>query len=59
MFAELANSYYRDEGRKIKTRIEKKSISSIELHVRYCFKVIEYWIVLEAISFDWCELFAQ
>ena len=39
IFAELANTYYRDEGRKIKTRIEKKSFSSIELSVRYCFKV--------------------
>lgn len=39
IFAELANTYYRDEGRKIKTRIEKKSFSSIELNVRYCFKV--------------------
>jgi hypothetical protein len=40
-FAELANAYYRDEGRRIKLRLEKKTFnsSSIELHVRYCFKV--------------------
>ncbi|PON44825.1 Foie gras liver health family [Parasponia andersonii] len=55
IFAELANTYYRDEGRRIKTRIEKKSFSSIELHVRYCFKVAVYaefrrdWV--EAIRF--------
>ncbi|KAF3447851.1 hypothetical protein FNV43_RR08557 [Rhamnella rubrinervis] len=42
IFAELANTYYRDEGRKVKTRIEKKSFSSIELSVRYCFKVAVY-----------------
>ncbi|MQL73211.1 hypothetical protein Taro_005568 [Colocasia esculenta] len=38
MFAELSNIYYREEGRRIKTRIEKKNFSSIELHIRYCFK---------------------
>jgi hypothetical protein len=38
-FAELANVYYKDEGRKIKTRVEKKSFNSHELNVRYCFKV--------------------
>lgn len=38
-FAELANVYYRDEGRRVKARIEKKSFGSIELHIRYCFKV--------------------
>lgn len=39
--AELANIYYRDEGKRVKLRIEKKtsSSSSIELHIRYCFKV--------------------
>lgn len=42
IFAELANTYYRDEGRRIKTRIEKKSFSSVEFHVRYCFKVAVY-----------------
>ncbi|XP_010029555.2 trafficking protein particle complex subunit 11 [Eucalyptus grandis] len=39
---ELANTYYRDEGRRIKTRVEKKSFSSIELNIRYCFKVAVY-----------------
>ncbi|KAH7514811.1 hypothetical protein FEM48_Zijuj11G0130200 [Ziziphus jujuba var. spinosa] len=42
IFAELANTYYKDEGRKIKTKIEKKSFSSIELSIRYCFKVAVY-----------------
>lgn len=39
--AELANTYYRDEGKRIKLRIEKKTFNSsnIELHIRYCFKV--------------------
>ncbi|KAL5981593.1 hypothetical protein ACLOJK_015656 [Asimina triloba] len=38
IFAELSNVYYREEGRRIKTRIEKKNFSSIEMHIRYCFK---------------------
>ncbi|KAA8532099.1 hypothetical protein F0562_006759 [Nyssa sinensis] len=41
-FAELANTYYRDEGRRIKMRLERKSFSSIELNIRYCFKVAVY-----------------
>ncbi|XP_059623366.1 uncharacterized protein LOC132266501 [Cornus florida] len=41
-FAELANTYYREEGRRIKTRLEKKSFSSVELNIRYCFKVAVY-----------------
>ncbi|KAJ8643617.1 hypothetical protein MRB53_005365 [Persea americana] len=42
IFAELSNAYYREEGRRIKTRIERKSFSSIELNIRYCFKVAVY-----------------
>ncbi|XP_047314909.1 trafficking protein particle complex subunit 11 isoform X2 [Impatiens glandulifera] len=42
IFAELANTYYRDEGRKVKTRLERKSLSSVELSIRYCFKVAVY-----------------
>lgn len=38
-FGDLANTYYRDEGRRVKVRLEKKSFSSMELNVRYCFKV--------------------
>nr|GMC65948.1 trafficking protein particle complex subunit 11 isoform X1 [Ipomoea batatas] len=38
-FAELANGYYRDEGRKIKARIERRNL---ELNIRYCFKVAVY-----------------
>ncbi|XP_010270568.1 PREDICTED: trafficking protein particle complex subunit 11 isoform X2 [Nelumbo nucifera] len=40
--AELANTYYRDEGRRVKTCIEKKSFSSVDLNIRYCFKVAVY-----------------
>ncbi|KAL0417402.1 UNVERIFIED_CONTAM: hypothetical protein Sradi_1153700 [Sesamum radiatum] len=40
--ADLANAYYRDEGRRIKVRLEKRSFSSMELNVRYCFKVAVY-----------------
>lgn len=36
---ELASMYYRDEGRRVKLRIEKKTYSSVELSVRYNFKV--------------------
>ncbi|GFQ07264.1 trafficking protein particle complex subunit 11 [Phtheirospermum japonicum] len=39
---DLANAYYRDEGRRIKVRLEKKNYSSLELNVRYCFKVAVY-----------------
>lgn len=38
-FGELANTYYRDEGRRAKARLEKKNYTSVELNVRYCFKV--------------------
>ncbi|KAL0389805.1 UNVERIFIED_CONTAM: hypothetical protein Scaly_0337600 [Sesamum calycinum] len=38
--ADLANAYYRDEGRRIKVRLEKRSFSSMELNVRYCFKMV-------------------
>ncbi|CAL1366675.1 unnamed protein product [Linum trigynum] len=54
-FAELATAYYREEGRKIKPRVEKKNVSSIELNIRNCFKVAVYaefrrdWI--EALNF--------
>ncbi|XP_057747323.1 uncharacterized protein LOC130966520 [Arachis stenosperma] len=41
-FYGLATMYYREEGRRIKQRIEKKNVSSVELIVRYCFKVAVY-----------------
>ncbi|CAH9143057.1 unnamed protein product [Cuscuta epithymum] len=41
-FAELANGYYKDEGRRIKTRLEKKNFTSTELNIQYCFKVAVY-----------------
>lgn len=37
--AELANLYYKDEGRQIKARLEKKNFNSTELQIRYSFKV--------------------
>ncbi|CAA6661611.1 unnamed protein product [Spirodela intermedia] len=51
MFAELSNTYYREEGRRIKTRIEKKSWNCAELHIRYCFKVA----VFAEFRRDWAE----
>lgn len=42
-FGELANTYYRDEGRRIRARLEKKNYTSVELNVRYCFKVWSFW----------------
>ncbi|VFQ75527.1 unnamed protein product [Cuscuta campestris] len=41
-FAELANGYYKDEGRRIKTRLERRNYPSVELNIRYCFKVAVY-----------------
>lgn len=38
-FSELSSAYYREEGRRVKQRIERKNVSSVELIVRYCFKV--------------------
>ncbi|XP_027078431.1 uncharacterized protein [Coffea arabica] len=48
---ELANTYYREEGRRVKTRIDRKSSISIELHIRYCFKVGVY----AEFRRDWAE----
>ncbi|KAM0910957.1 hypothetical protein ACQ4PT_013828 [Festuca glaucescens] len=42
IFAELCSTYYREEGRRIKSRIEKRNFSSVELSVRYCYKVAVY-----------------
>ncbi|KAH9302364.1 hypothetical protein KI387_013947, partial [Taxus chinensis] len=39
LFGELSNTYYREEGRRFKLRIEKRNFNSIELSVRYNFKV--------------------
>ncbi|XP_042453915.1 trafficking protein particle complex subunit 11-like isoform X2 [Zingiber officinale] len=49
--AELCNTYYREEGRKIRIRIEKRSFSSVELNIRYCFKVA----VFAEFRRDWAE----
>ncbi|XP_050227586.1 uncharacterized protein LOC126677146 isoform X2 [Mercurialis annua] len=51
IFAELATTYYRDEGRRIKTRVEKKNFNSHELNIRYCFKVAVY----AEFRRDWAE----
>ncbi|KAK7346263.1 hypothetical protein VNO80_20778 [Phaseolus coccineus] len=50
-FSELAVAYYREEGRRIKQRIEKKTVNSVELIVRYCFKVAVY----AEFRSDWTE----
>ncbi|XP_072972196.1 uncharacterized protein [Typha angustifolia] len=42
IFAELCMTYYKEEGRKIRSRIEKKGFASVELNIRYCFKVAIY-----------------
>ena len=39
VFAELCSSFYKEEGRRIKARIEKRNFSSVEPSIRYCFKV--------------------
>jgi hypothetical protein len=39
IMGELATTFYREEGRRVKLRIEKKTYSSLELSVRYNFKV--------------------
>lgn len=49
--AELANSYYKDEGRNIKMRTERKSSISVESYIRYCFKVAVY----AEFRRDWAE----
>ncbi|CAH8352212.1 unnamed protein product [Eruca vesicaria subsp. sativa] len=41
-FSELALAYYREEARRIKSRIDKRSSTSPDLIVRYCFKVAVY-----------------
>ncbi|XP_062220107.1 uncharacterized protein LOC133919663 [Phragmites australis] len=42
VFAKLCSSFYIEEGRRIKARIEKRSFSSVALSIRYCFKVAVY-----------------
>lgn len=39
---ELATTFYREEGRRVKLRVEKKSYSSLELSVRYNFKACSF-----------------
>ncbi|XP_068330735.1 uncharacterized protein [Pyrus communis] len=42
VFAELAGLYYRDEGRRVRARIERKSSNPADLNIRYSFKVAVY-----------------
>ncbi|KAK3158910.1 hypothetical protein QOZ80_2AG0143270 [Eleusine coracana subsp. coracana] len=42
VFAELCSTFYKEEGRRIKARIEKRNFASVELSIRYCFKVAVY-----------------
>ncbi|CAN1169740.1 Trafficking protein particle complex subunit 11 [Linum perenne] len=48
---ELAATYYREEGRRIKALVEKKNINSIQLNIRCCFKVAVY----AEFRRDWAE----
>ncbi|KAK8606692.1 hypothetical protein V6N13_052457 [Hibiscus sabdariffa] len=49
-FAELGATFYKEEGRRIKARIEK-NFSTPDLQVRYCFKVAVY----AEFRGDWAE----
>lgn len=42
ILGELATMFYKEEGRRIRLRLEKRTFSSIELGVRYNFKVAVY-----------------
>ncbi|KAJ3696579.1 hypothetical protein LUZ61_000284 [Rhynchospora tenuis] len=42
LFAELCLTYYKEEGRRIRSIIEKKSSPFPELNIRYCFKIAIY-----------------
>ncbi|KAJ0040188.1 hypothetical protein Pint_28761 [Pistacia integerrima] len=43
--------YFKDEGKRIKTRVEKKSINSIDFNIRHCFKAAVY----AEFRRDWAE----
>ncbi|KAJ3694689.1 hypothetical protein LUZ60_000066 [Juncus effusus] len=51
LFAELCLTYYKEEGRRIRSGIEKKSSPFPELNIRYCFKVAIY----AEFRRDWAE----
>ncbi|KAL5063542.1 hypothetical protein RYX36_025279 [Vicia faba] len=51
IFSELSGVYYKEEGKRVKQRIEKKNVSAVELIVRYCFKVAVY----AEFRSDWTE----
>ncbi|KAM7256556.1 hypothetical protein ACFE04_012297 [Oxalis oulophora] len=51
LLAELANTYYRDEARRIKTRLDKRNLTSPDLTIRYCIKVAVY----AEFRRDWAE----
>jgi trafficking protein particle complex subunit 11 len=39
VFTELCSTFYKEEGRRTKACIEKRNFVSVELSIRYCFKV--------------------
>lgn len=42
VLGELMTLFYKEEGRRIKVRLEKKTFSSVELSVRYNFKACSF-----------------
>ncbi|XP_021728257.1 trafficking protein particle complex subunit 11-like [Chenopodium quinoa] len=42
VLADLIHIYYREEGRRVKTRVEKRNFNSAEVHIRCCVKVAVY-----------------
>ncbi|KAL2905966.1 Trafficking protein particle complex subunit 11 [Bienertia sinuspersici] len=42
VLADLVHIYYREEGRRVKTRVDKRNFNSAELGIRCCFKVAVY-----------------
>jgi hypothetical protein len=49
ILGELAKNFYIEEGRRVKSRIEKRTYSSLELSVRYNFKACFLPIFLQEI----------
>lgn len=42
LLVEMVAVYYREEGRRVKSRVERKAYNHWELGVRYCFKMAVY-----------------
>ncbi|PKA60386.1 hypothetical protein AXF42_Ash008446 [Apostasia shenzhenica] len=59
LFAELCNTYYRDEGRRIKIRMERKNVGHAELIIRYCYKARSFCFSLFVPPFSFeCQVAA-